>query len=132
MGRTIVQRTAQPDSSSGRKRGFDGARAEWVLSVGLLLGCGRYGGCQDMIECMASAPCGQLPCLNLEGSFACNACAPGLAVTMMSNVSGYCSDVDECAQNSSLCGVNGSLCQNYYGGYVCVLPSCPSGYRLNM
>jgi hypothetical protein len=56
-------------------------------------------------------------CRNLNGSYACD-CFP--AYTRINNT---CQDIDECADNATLCGAG--LCTNQGGGYRC---TCPSGY----
>lgn len=81
--------------------------------------------CQDIDECYPVNPCGSQPCLNTVGSYQCNACATGL---YLNSSLGYCVDVDECANNSSLCtGVNATSCVNIYGSYYCA-ENCSAGF----
>ncbi|CAF4107993.1 unnamed protein product [Rotaria socialis] len=57
-------------------------------------------------------------------SFTCNgSCASGFSST--NNYT--CDDINECAQNSTLCGSSGT-CVNTLGGYSC---NCSSGYRFD-
>ncbi|CAF2882084.1 unnamed protein product [Rotaria sp. Silwood2] len=44
------------------------------------------------------------------------------------NVTGICTDIDECAMNVSNCNPESSTCNNTIGNYIC---DCKAGYQLN-
>lgn len=87
--------------------------------------------CRDRDECSQSPqPCGpNSVCRNLQGRYSCS-CLPGFSSPTGNNwISGKpgnfsCEDVDECARNSTLCGLN-SVCTNTPGKYNC---SCLPGF----
>uniref|UniRef100_A0A672F604 Adhesion G protein-coupled receptor E8 n=1 Tax=Salarias fasciatus TaxID=181472 RepID=A0A672F604_SALFA len=88
----------------------------------------------DIDECFNSTICGpDADCTNKHGSHSC-ACHIGYKPTQPDQepISGLlfhlCSvDVDECAEDATICGPNAN-CTNSVGSYVC---SCHPGYRLN-
>uniref|UniRef100_A0A8C2HYT1 Latent transforming growth factor beta binding protein 3 n=1 Tax=Cyprinus carpio TaxID=7962 RepID=A0A8C2HYT1_CYPCA len=78
--------------------------------------------CEDINECERASNCQRGRCINTMGSYRCE-CQKGYAL-----FSGRrCQDIDECAEERSLCQPHG-VCENRQGGYVCV---CNDGYRLS-
>ncbi|XP_055612398.1 fibrillin-1 [Uranotaenia lowii] len=78
--------------------------------------------CLDHDECLVPADnnC-QQKCVNTIGSFNCE-CFPGYE----QNALGQCIDLNECSENSNICGLN-AKCVNLAGSYRCV---CPPGHKL--
>ncbi|XP_037680361.1 adhesion G protein-coupled receptor E1-like isoform X2 [Choloepus didactylus] len=84
--------------------------------------------CSDVDECVNHRACPEhASCHNSLGSYSCS-CNPGFASSSGSlnfqGPGGRCKDVDECSQNSILCGPN-SVCINIPGEYNC---SCLPGF----
>ncbi|XP_039081575.1 adhesion G protein-coupled receptor E1-like, partial [Hyaena hyaena] len=88
---------------------------------------GRFS-CKDVDECADIRICPEhATCNNRPGSYSC-VCNQGFASssgnTSFQGSGETCEDVDECARNSTLCGLN-SICTNTLGGYHC---SCLPGF----
>ncbi|XP_066462113.1 mucin-like protein [Eleutherodactylus coqui] len=84
-----------------------------------------YGGenCTDIDECSTINQCSDwADCNNTEGSYNC-ACRNGY-----SGNGEECDDINECSENSSICGEN-AACKNTNGSYEC---TCNTGFiRVN-
>nr|XP_020019176.1 adhesion G protein-coupled receptor E1 [Castor canadensis] len=86
--------------------------------------------CEDVDECEHLKACPEhATCYNTLGSYYCT-CNPGFESSSRSlsfqGLGESCDDVDECSQNSTLCGLN-SICVNIPGEYSC---SCLPGFFL--
>ncbi|XP_034513533.1 adhesion G protein-coupled receptor E1 isoform X6 [Ailuropoda melanoleuca] len=84
--------------------------------------------CKDVDECADPGICPEhATCRNSPGSYSC-VCNPGFESSSgNTNIQGpgeTCEDVDECARNSTLCGLS-SVCINILGRYNC---SCLPGF----
>ncbi len=76
------------------------------------------GACVDKNECETGlAQCGDLPCVNDQGTYRCGDCLPGYTGS-------DCHDVDEC-QSALACGAGQAECTNVSGSFTC---QCVSGY----
>uniref|UniRef100_UPI00358EAF1B sushi domain-containing protein 1-like n=1 Tax=Myxine glutinosa TaxID=7769 RepID=UPI00358EAF1B len=92
-----------------------------------------HNGCEDKDECAIGAEmlCGKATnCTNTPGNFYCT-CFQGYVPTnglqeFIPNDGTFCSDVDECMENISVCG-EASSCFNNPGSFKCV---CLPGYRM--
>ena len=84
---------------------------------------GNGQNCIDINECERDAmACGSgADCVNTAGGFECT-CKPGYIL----DITGECSDIDECADaNLNDCDQN-ATCSNFAGGYDC---DCNTGYE---
>ncbi|XP_045630373.1 adhesion G protein-coupled receptor E1 isoform X2 [Ursus americanus] len=95
---------------------------DWVLGMP-----GRFS-CTDVDECAHPGICPEhATCHNSPGSYSC-VCNLGFESSSgKTNIQGpgeTCEDVDECARNSTLCGLS-SVCINTLGKYNC---SCLPGF----
>ncbi|XP_047706577.1 adhesion G protein-coupled receptor E1 isoform X6 [Prionailurus viverrinus] len=84
--------------------------------------------CEDVDECADPATCPEhATCHNSPGSYSC-VCNLGFASSSgnrsLQGPGDTCEDVDECARNSTLCGLS-SVCTNTPGEYHC---SCLPGF----
>ncbi|XP_078725599.1 uncharacterized protein LOC144942674 [Lampetra fluviatilis] len=69
--------------------------------------------CLDIDECNVTSPCGgHGSCTNSPGSFNCS-CFPGYRDPPT------CRDIDECAENTSICNNATENCRNKEGNYSC-------------
>ncbi|XP_078725598.1 uncharacterized protein LOC144942673 [Lampetra fluviatilis] len=69
--------------------------------------------CLDIDECNVTSPCGgHGSCTNSPGSFNCS-CFPGYRDPPT------CRDIDECAENTSICNNATENCRNNEGNYSC-------------
>jgi len=85
---------------------------------------GYWGSGQTCTACTAVPGCrsGQVRCTTADDS-TCLSCQGGYELDPNT---GWCNDVDECAQNSDNCGAD-EICQNTPGGFTCA--ACPAGYE---
>ena len=63
-------------------------------------------------------------CSNNPGSFDCS-CNDGFIAVEFNGIVQQCADINECNQNSGVCGPN-ALCSNTFGAFQC---HCLAGYR---
>ncbi|RWS19853.1 CD97 antigen-like protein, partial [Leptotrombidium deliense] len=102
---------------------------------------GTFYGCSDIDECYENETiCGNLKCINTEGSYKCVESGKDETATGTIDVItdkeethakntgdcekgfkrdwfGSCEDIDECSENSTICG--SAKCMNTEGGYEC-------------
>ncbi|XP_065829099.1 cysteine-rich with EGF-like domain protein 2 [Oscarella lobularis] len=116
------------------KLGCDKCKAGWNMT--------EEEGCQDIDECEIESPCeGGKYCINTVGSYRCENCDAACAdnctgagpESCQSCAHGYirpensttCEDVNECAENATLCE-KGTYCDNVPGTYECKVcdPAC--------
>lgn len=74
--------------------------------------------CKDLDECATLQHDCENTCVNTQGSYHCT-CPKGYTL-----VGSRCSDINECTEQSNLCGPLGT-CMNIPGSFKCV---CPRGY----
>jgi len=75
---------------------------------------GFYGdNCDDVNECLQQPCLSEQICVNTPGSFDCT-CRAGYEL-----INNRCIDIDECAQNSTICAIE-EECVNYAGSFECV------------
>ncbi|XP_020606772.1 cysteine-rich with EGF-like domain protein 2-A [Orbicella faveolata] len=123
---TACHKSCADGCSGGSQKDCEKCKAGWEMT--------DEDGCKDKNECDEEDTCeaGQY-CVNNPGSYVCEDCDDSCAGNCTGNgpkgciecAKGYdksdeegCKDVDECAENATLCE-NGKFCDNTPGSHVC-------------
>ena len=78
--------------------------------------------CEDIDECSDTCLMEHDKCVNKIGNFECT-CVDGYQRSLPSE---QCTDIDECATDSSLCANNYEMCENVIGSFDCI---CMLGFE---